>query len=210
MIFGRTLVLSLAALLIAAPNVSAKQQTSEEAATQQRELRKSIEDEAGDPARSGPMLGLGAGYALHNFNINQNYENSGAFNAHVGYRFNPRFATELQIERYQEFDLRNVEDVGDVNGWAIGLNGKGYMLTGRYQPWALIGLNFLDMETTDSTNIANPRKTDDGPAMRFGLGLDVYATNRLAIVTDISYMLGMGGVKDYDVVMFSLGFLFRP
>jgi hypothetical protein len=206
MIFGRTLVLSLATLLVAAPTVFAAQQTSEQAATQQKELRQSIEDEATDPARPGPMFGLGAGYALNNFhNIGQDPDNSGAYNAHIGYRFNPRFATELQIERYQEFDLPG----GDVNGWAVGLNAKGYMLTGRYQPWALIGLNFLDMETTNSA-AANPRKTDDGAAMRFGFGLDVYATTKIAVVTDISYVLGMGQVKDYDVVMFSLGFLFRP
>ena len=46
--------------------------------------------------------------------------------------------------------------------------------------------------------------------MRFGAGLDVYATDKLVVTTDISYMLGMGQVQGYDIVMFSLGFLFRP
>ena len=73
--FGRILVLSLAALLIAAP-----------AAHAQRKL--SAEDV--DPARSGPMLGVGAVFALENFGgIGMGTDNSGAFNAHVGYRFNP-------------------------------------------------------------------------------------------------------------------------
>lgn len=207
MIFGRTLVLSLAALLIAAPNVFAQQQTSEEAATQQKELRQTIEDEATDPARSGPMFGLGAGYALDNFSgLGADPDGSAAYNAHIGYRFNPRFATELQIERYHKFNF----DGGDVDGWAVGMNGKGYILTGRYQPFVLIGVNYLKLSTTDTRPGFKTSKTDDEAAMRFGAGLDVYATDKLVVTTDISYMLGMGQVQGYDIVMFSLGFLFRP
>jgi hypothetical protein len=96
-----------------------------------------------------------------------------------------------------------------VNGWAIGLDEKVYLLHGRFQPTALIGLNYLNMETNVS-NAPNKNKTDDGPALRFGAGLDVYATNKFVLTTDVSYMLGLGQTDGYDMVLVSLGFLFRP
>lgn len=200
--FGRILVATLATLLIAAPTIHAQDDGSSS-----RRRPADEEESSKDPGRAGPMLGLGAGFALQNFsNIGAgDIENSGAYNATVGYRFNARFATDLYIERYQEFDFRD----GDVNGWAVGMNGRGYLMTGRYQPFLLMGINFLDMETTNSSAV-NTRKTDDGPAMRFGGGLDVFATDKMVVTSSISYMLGLGEVEDYDIVMFSLGFLFRP
>lgn len=202
--FGRMIVLSLAALLVAAPAVHAQDDMGD--LTTKKPRKQTVEEENNDPARSGPMLGVGAVWALDQFDgIGLDTDTSGAFNVHLGYRFNPRVAADLHVERYQEFDA----PTGEVNGWALGLNGRGYILTGKFQPFVLMGLNLLDMETTNSAS-PNPKKTDDGPALRFGTGLDWYVTNKVALVGDVSYVLGLGEVSDYDIIAFSLGFMYRP
>jgi opacity protein-like surface antigen len=203
--FGRMLGLSLAAMLVAAPTVYAQDEDLGELTTK-KPVKRTVEEESNDPARPGPMLGVGGLYALDNFDgIGMKTDSSGGYNIHVGYRFNPRVATDLHIERYQEFDA----PTGEVNGWAVGLNARGYALTGKFQPFGLVGMNYLDLETTNSA-AANVNKTDDGPALRFGIGMDWHATRRFVLTTDISYMLGLGEVSDYDIAVFSLGFLFRP
>jgi hypothetical protein len=205
--FGRMLGLSLAALLIAAPAVHAQDEDLGELTTK-KPAKRTVEEENNDPARPGPILGLGGLYALDNFDgIGLKTEGSGGYNIHVGYRFNKWVSTDLHIERYQEFDA----PPGEVNGWAVGQNVRGYAMSGSIQPFGLLGINYLDMETTGSSNLPlNPKKTDDGPAMRFGFGLDWYATPKFVITTDISYLLGFGEVGDYDVAVFSAGFFYRP
>lgn len=201
--FGRMLVLSLSTLLVATTAVHAQ----EDAAAQRRALRAQVEEEATDPARSGPILGLGGIAAIENFSgLGQKVDTaSGGFSAHVGYRFTPRFSADMRIEKYQEFD----SPTGEVNGWSIGLNGRGYLLTGAFQPFLMGGINYMDMETTNSA-ATNVNKTDDGPGLRFGTGLDWYATSNIVVTADISYVLGLSQVNGYDMVVFGLGLFYRP
>lgn len=209
--FGRMLVLSLATLLIAVPAVYAQDDVGD-MVTKKPARKQTTEEENNDPARSGPMLGFGATYAHGNFDQSGIDErDSGGYNAHVGYRFNRWVATDVHVERYQKFNIDDSSgsDVGEINGWALGLDGKVYALPGRFQPFGVIGLNYLNMETTNSS-ASNTHKTDDGPALRFGAGLDVYATSKFIVTTDVSYMLGLSDVHDLDMVLVSLGFLFRP
>ena len=223
--FGRMLVLSFAAMIVAAPAVYAQDDMGD-LTTKKPVRRQTVEEENNDPARSGPMLGMGATYAHANFDgVGESAPNtpagqgqkeidardSGGYNLHVGYRYNRWTASDLHIERYQKFNADNSagKDVGQVNGWALGLDQKVYLLPGRFQPNALIGINYLNMET-NVKNAANPNKTDDGPALRFGAGLDIYATTNFVVTTDVSYMLGLGQTNGYDMVLVSLGFLYRP
>jgi hypothetical protein len=214
------LTLSLATLLIAVPAVHAQDDMGDLTTKRPAKKAQTVEEESNDPSRPGPLMGLGATYAFENFNFNQNDSNgadvtesndgSGGYNAHVGYRFDRWLATELEVERYQEFTGHfDGKHVGQVSGWALGGNEKLYLLPGRWQPWLEAGINYLKMETTNS-NAANSRKTDDGPALRFGAGLDLYATNKFVVTSDVSYMLGVSQTHNYDVVALTLGFLFRP
>lgn len=220
--FGRMLVLSLAALLVAVPAVHAQDEDLGELTTK-KPAKRTVEEESNDPARPGPMLGLGVIYAHENFEGPSARNNAGAkvsvdpsdtagYNAHVGYRFNRWVAADLHVERYHKFDANDSvtdADVGRINGWALGINGKVYALPGRIQPYGLMGLNYLKMETTVST-FANRNKTDDGAALRFGAGVDLYATSNFVLTTDISYMLGLSQVDGYDILTVGLGFLYRP
>jgi hypothetical protein len=204
--FGRMLGLSLAALLIAAPAVHAQDEDLGELTTKKPARKQTVEEENNDPSRNGVILGVGGLWALDNFDgIGLATDSSGGYNIHFGYRFNKWVSTDLHIERYQEFDA----PPGEVNGWAVGLDGRSYFMHGPIQPFALFGISYLDMETTNNT-APNPEKTDDGPALRFGIGMDWFMTPRIVFSPDISYLLGLGEVSDYDVVVFSLGFQYRP
>lgn len=204
--FGRMLGLTLAAMLIAVPAVHAQDDDMGDMVTRKPKKASTVEEENNDPSRSGPMLGVGGLWALDNFDgIGLDTDSSGGYNINVGYRFNKWVASDMRVERYQEFDASN----GEVNGWAVGLNARGYALHGPIQPFGMLGMNYMDMETTNNA-AANVKKTDDGPALRFGIGLDWYATNKFVLTTDLSYMLGLGELSDYDVMVLSFGFLFRP
>lgn len=211
--FGRILTITLASMLLSTPFAHAQDEDLGELTTR-KPARKAAagEEENLDPSRTGVYLGAGAVYAMQNFSgTGVNTDDSGAFNVRIGYRFIPRLATELHIESYPGFDAGDGagNDVGDINGWTVGGNARGYILTGKYQPFLLMGVNFLDMETNDS-RAADPSKQNDGVAMRFGGGMEIYTFNKVALTADISYLLGLDETDGYDVVAFSLGFIFRP
>jgi outer membrane protein W len=214
--FGRMLVLSLATLLIAVPAVYAQDDMGDMVTKKPARKMTQAEEENADPSRPGPMLGLGGTYAHANFDTSgQDERDSGGYNAHVGYRFNRWVAAVVHVERYQKFNLDDSagSDVGEVNGWALGLDAKVFALPGRIQPFGLIGLNYLSMETTNKAAPGpafNTSKTDDGPALRFGVGVDLFATQKIVATTDVSYMLGLSDVHDFDMVLVSLGFSYRP
>jgi len=207
--FGRMLALSLATLLIAVPAVHAQDDMGDMATKRPR--KKTVEEENNDPSRSGPMLGLSATYNIDNFSGTQmSTGSSGGFAAHVGYRFNKWVSSELRMDRFVQFDGNaGGVDVGEVNGWYLGLDQKAYLLHGRYQPFVLVGLGMLTMDTSNSA-AANNEKTDDGVSMRFGGGIDLYATNKIVVTGDVSYVLGLGEVDGYGVTVIGLGFNYRP
>lgn len=180
-----------------------------------RPARKAAADqeENSDPSRKGPSLGLGGTYAIETFDTSGglNLDNSGGFNARIGYRFHPRIAGEVEIERFQQFDAHvGGTDVGEINAWSLGANVKGFVLTGKIQPYGLFGLGYADWETTNSANTANPEKTDDGLALRFGGGVDWYVTNKVVLTSDVTYLMGTGDASDYSTVALSFGIAYRP
>lgn len=208
--FGRTLALTLATMLLAAPLVHAQDDDMGELTTR-KPRKQTAEEENKDPSRSGPLLGVGALYGLDNFsNLPFGTDGSGGFSLHAGYRFNKWISSELRMDDFVQFDAHaGGVDVGEVNGWYLGLDQKAYLLHGRFQPFLLAGLGYLVMETSNNAG-TNPNKTDDGCGLHFGGGLDIYATEKVVVTTDISYVLGVGDVDDYGVTVFGLGLLYRP
>lgn len=207
--FGRMLALSLATLLTAVPAVHAQDDMGD--MTTKRPRKQTVEEENNDPARSGVLLGLSATYTIDDFsNVGMSNDGSGGFSIQLGYRFNKWISSQLRVDDFVQFDGHSSgADVGEVNGWYVGLDQKVYLMHGRFQPFGLLGLGLLDMETSNNT-ATNPNKTDDGVSMRFGGGMDIYATNKVLVTADISYILGLGEVSDYNVAVFGLGFLYRP
>ncbi|HYC57475.1 MAG TPA: outer membrane beta-barrel protein [Candidatus Binatia bacterium] len=212
---GRALALSLAALLLTAQGALAQDDDLGELTTKRpaKKQQTSAENLA-DLGRTGVFVGVGGTFVMENFgdlSIGGDFQNGWGFNFRLGRRMHKFFALELEVEKYSGFDGDNAE----VDGWIIGLNGRGYFLPnpGRFQPYALIGAGYADYELTNNDDLvprADRQETHDGFAARFGVGIDLYATQTVLVTTDISYVLGVADVNEFDVIALGFGVAYRP
>jgi opacity protein-like surface antigen len=168
-----------------------------------------------DYARNGPYLGLAGTWATY---LSAEDELPSGFdvddplglNARAGYRFHPHIAGELEFEWLSEADI-DVSGFGTaatIESFAFTANGKLYPLTGRFQPFGLIGLGLLSSELEDEVGIgAEVDETEF--AMRFGAGLDIYITRNFLGSLDFSYVLPTGDLDEVDYIRFGWGFGYR-
>ncbi|MFN2425651.1 MAG: outer membrane beta-barrel protein [Candidatus Binatia bacterium] len=154
-----------------------------------------------DYAALGPYIGVGGLYAVELFDDQGSARtgNSGGFNVHAGYRFHAHAAAELRYEYYHRFDL----DPGHIDAWSTTINLKGYLLTGRFQPYGLIGMGYLSGEGS-AGNFAGAAHPSNGFALRFGGGLDGYITEHISVGPEFAFLLPTGSANDLD--MFTVGF----
>jgi opacity protein-like surface antigen len=190
-------------------------------------------DEEVDPEaydRPGWLLGAGANYAIETFSDDaksdlQNLvgrtasfsaDDNLGINGRFGYRCHSRFSIEAEVEWTKGFeaDLNYTLPSGYVDTIDIELeridvmtNVKGYLLTGRIQPFLLAGLGAMGMKykliNPDDDEKITIRETQF--AMKFGGGVDYYITKNLVVGvdvdwvvaprTDVGYVLVGGGVQ---------------
>jgi opacity protein-like surface antigen len=176
-----------------------------------------------DYARNGPYLGLAGTWAtylsaedqelldlLSQLGYGVDVDDPLGLNARAGYRFHPHFAGELEFEWLSEADVE-VSPVGTpftLESFAFSANGKGYLLPGRFQPFALIGLGLLHTELGDEVGVGFE---DDATefAARFGAGFDFYLTRNFLASLDFAYVLPTDDLDDLDYIRFGWGFGYR-
>jgi opacity protein-like surface antigen len=148
-----------------------------------------LEDLSGVPVDVDPSLGL---------------------NARAGYRFHPHFAVEGHYEWTSGFDVgaSGGPDVLELEGHAFTADAKGYLTTGRWQPFALVGLGFLYGELSDKVG-AGFSADETAFAARFGAGFDTYLTENLAVTLDASYVVPTDDLDGFDYVSFGWGFQYH-
>ena len=150
-----------------------------------------------------------------------------------GYRFHPRFALEATFEVVDEYDVSVTENVPFRNSQQVSqteprrenvqetttglklrplvatVNAKAYLLTGRFQPYFLVGAGpmFAAVENTRSGVTEN----EIVAALRTGGGLDFYITENVIMNTGVSYVYPFGALQNgLDYVSFELlGFQYR-
>jgi opacity protein-like surface antigen len=198
------------------------------------------EVEPADYSRNGIYVGLGGSYGFDSFDRGTDGEISGmlarkgypgldarvsvddtfGMNGQVGFRFHPHFAAEFNFEWLDGFDGDLSEDTTmsdhfsdiSVKPWVVSLNMKGYLLTGRYQPYLSAGggIMSLSVKLTDVAGTAD--STSDRIVDftgRFGGGIDIYLTENFLVTAGASYMLGNGDVGDYKFGTATMGFGYR-
>ncbi len=166
-----------------------------------------------DYARVGPYLGVGGVYAIELFDDQATrVDNSSGLHVRGGYRFHPNFAVEGLYEWYNEFDT----DRGHYDGWSLTANAKAYALTGRFQPYAVIGLGYLKINGSGGNPPAAPSgpphfaaAAGDGFEMRFGAGMDACITEHWALGPEVAYVLPFNDAEDLDFVEVSLGVRYK-
>ena len=187
-----------------------------------------------DFARRGWFVGVAGSYAFATFEddaednfaktlgpaVDLSVDDSAGFNGRVGYRCNRRFAAEVQTEWIDGFDgdltqprvdpLANVE----FDPIVVTANVKGYLLTGRYQPFLLVGAGAM----TADVNIRNPvglaftgidSESENAFAMRFGGGIDLYATENVVVNLEVDYVYPFGNLDDLRYVTIGWGVQYR-
>ena len=186
-----------------------------------------VEEEGPDYARVGPYIGIGGVYAVELFDENKieddfgggahvEADNSSGFNVRAGYRVHPNVAVEALYENYLQFNIDAEDNLGDraharVGAWSTTANVKGYVLTGRWQPYAVVGLGYLsgDFFARDVRTNGHFSSTEDGFMMRFGVGMDACIDEHWAMGPEIAYVLPFGDVEDFDFLTISAGVRYK-
>lgn len=128
--------------------------------------------------------------------------------ARAGVRVTPRFAVEAQYEWMEDFETSIAgTEVAETTTQTVTGNLKGYLGTGRVQPYLSAGAGFLRAKSDDP--VTTFQRTDTDFALRFGGGLDVYLTEVIGVSLDTSYVLPTGDVEDLDYVSVGAGVFFR-
>jgi len=207
-----------------------------------------------DFGRRGFFVGVGGNYAGENFSArpvgdiadifsNQpgrgipiipgpettsNPDDSWSVKGSGGYRCHSRFSVGATVEYFGGFDTSWTGVMGtgsdDIDMFVATTDIKGYLMTGRYQPYLLAGGGTMHVKTevTNPTGIGtttvNPFPPPDNfpnitPVVqsrdytdfvfRFGGGIDVYATDNVVVNIGASYLLPLGDVS--GLKLFTVG-----
>ena len=150
----------------------------------------------------------------------------------AGYRCNSRFSVEGEIEWLSTFKGSFGNDqLGQISSLEYdyiiyGANFKGYILTGRLQPYALIGAGTSHVESKDvptqtptdvpeQTSLEQTAPQNDGNAeftmfsMRFGGGLDIYLTPNIVLNGGVEYILPVTGQTNFKYISYKGGLGYR-
>jgi opacity protein-like surface antigen len=166
-----------------------------------------------DFGRIGPYLGLAGSLGVYTKEDDLvgdagDIDPSIGLNARAGYRFHPHIALEGQFEWLSgaDADVGGLGNIGELESWTATLNVKPYLLTGRVQPFLLVGVGA--MQATLDPNFGSEQDETDFAA-RFGLGTDIYITRNLYAALDVSYVLPADDLEDFDYFSFGWGLGFR-
>jgi opacity protein-like surface antigen len=210
-----------------------KQQPETEDETAARHEREDEAEEAEDTARweetwRGLYLqGQGnAGILTNRTDAAHEVEDAAGFNGPVntttdaawgaggrlGWRFMKHLAIESQVEIFGNFEFDHDtdsagEEQSDLRFLTATLNAKGYLPMGRFQPYALIGGGYANAKIDPPNSNSDYRH---GGAARFGVGVDLYGTENVAVFSEASYVQPFADdLEDFGHVSFSFGLILR-
>ncbi len=161
-----------------------------------------------DFTRAGWYVGVYGVYALEAYRDTGglDFDNTGAGNIRIGYRGNRWFALEGEFEWVEKFEA---DSTGKVEARTIigGVNAKVYPMTGRFQPYGLVGVNGMNVRLEHRPSGLDVNGTDW--SFRFGTGLDIYATRNIVVGLEGTYVWGVGDVWELDYGTIGAGILYR-
>jgi outer membrane protein W len=154
---------------------------------------------AEDFSRPGPYVGLGGTFGTNLFeddvedvvedvtgtSVDLDIDNSWGLNTVLGYRMASFFATELQYEYIDSFQIAVSSPAAselDLTGHVMTLNLKLVLPTWRIQPYLLLGIGGAFYQSEGSVLNTNLFARDEWVlAGRVGGGLDFYLTKHLVL-----------------------------
>jgi len=153
---------------------------------------------------------LGVGVAFPGGNFDPRFDDSAGVDVLIGYRLHSRIDFEFQYEWLEGFDSTQGDPTLELDTHMLAVNARGFLLTERWQPYALVGAGALivNTEIVDSA-FKKPFDIDVGAMFRFGGGLDFYATRHWVLGVEGAYVLPLGDVKDANYGTLGLRFHYR-
>lgn len=156
---------------------------------------------AQDFDRAGAYAALNGVYAVELFDDvpSSLVDNGVGVSARLGYRFGPVLAVEGQVDWSGDF----VDCCGaDVTQTLITLNGKLYFPVGRIQPYGLVGVG-VDFAK------ASPGSDEEDFVAKLGGGLDLYFTEQLGLLAEVTYNLPTGDLDEAEYLSIGWGLFYR-
>jgi opacity protein-like surface antigen len=144
-------------------------------------------------------------------------QTTGGLSITAGRRCSSRVAVEFKFEWLDDFQGEmNVAEGGRVTDVNISpfsgtINVKAFALTGRIQPFALLGMGFMSLHT-DSINTGDnvsSAQTTGLLVVRFGAGVDYYVTRNWVATTSVDYVYSATNLKILDYMSFGMGLQYR-
>ncbi len=126
----------------------------------------------------------------------------------LGYRVHPNIAIETQLE-YSSYEADFFGLDIDVNLLTFTTNLKGYVLTGQFQPFALVGVGVMNAELDIDGSAGSRTHSESDFAARFGGGIDYWINESISVGLTSSYVLTTGDVDGVDYVSLALGIQYR-
>jgi opacity protein-like surface antigen len=132
---------------------------------------------------------------------------SGGFDLRGGYRFSERVAAEMGFEwiAAHRFEVAGVQ-VSEAANWMYYVDMKIFVLTGRTQPFVLLGMGAYHLDYLLPT-VGGRDWTVFAP--RVGGGLEYYFTEQVALTTEVNYVLATSKLNGRDRVALSIGLFYR-
>jgi len=115
-----------------------------------------------------------------------------------GYRTHPHFATEADLD---------IATRGTVTAVATTVAEKGYLTTGRVQPYGVAAVGAVYARADRLYGSGHEEET--AALARFGGGIDVYATPHVVVNFEAAYALPTGDLSDFTTVPMTIGAQYR-
>ncbi|GIW45416.1 MAG: hypothetical protein KatS3mg077_2698 [Candidatus Binatia bacterium] len=165
-----------------------------------------------DFGRTGFYVAAMGSYSVENFDTDAtgvDVKNALGFDLRTGYRLHPNVAVEGSFQHYRERELQPPGGPSvELLSWGFWLNFKFYPITGKVQPYALIGPGFMHLDAGRS-RLLRISRDDNGFSPRGGVGLDVYLTKSIAATVEASYVFTTVDIEDKDHIPVTWGFTYR-
>jgi hypothetical protein len=156
--------------------------------------------------RPGPYVGIGGSYMISGFQgaaKDGDFGNTLGLNARAGYRLNEYWALEGIYEYGDDFGAHQVAPGARIRTNSGTVNAKLLLPLGRFQPYLEGGVGALGASANGGLRHTSWNVDGTNFAGRFGGGVDLYATENIALYLDTAYTMPIGDVN--DLYHFSFG-----
>lgn len=164
---------------------------------------------------AAPYVSLGGIYGIQNAGgIPGGLSDSGGYDLRAGYNFGNMLSAEIEWQAFGNFDRNAIEPVTGNNepsleARMLSLNGRVTPLSGRIQPYGLLGAGWFNVQADQVSAYSHQSSF----AMKFGVGVAAYLTDRLGVAVEAAYLLPLtgtlGGGDSFDIIPITASVFFR-